>query len=94
MYGAKTVYYAGEMGKGKGTGGKWDTLKQEWCSWALVMPRRRLQRIFVGDSTVHRDRQANASALGPSRAAASTSGGKLNEAGTRVLVVHRKDATG
>jgi hypothetical protein len=47
------------MGRGKGTKGQWDTLKQEWCSWALVMPRQRLQRLFVGSRTVHDDRQRN-----------------------------------
>ena len=60
------VYYAGEMGKGKGTKGQWDTLKQEWCSWALVMPRQRLQKLFVGTRTVHEDRQKNSTAVGTS----------------------------
>jgi len=69
------VYYAGEMGKGKGTKGQWDTLKQEWCSWALVMPRQRLQKLFVGSRTVHDDRQKNSSSAA---VASSSSSGKSN----------------
>ena len=47
--------------------------------------RRRRQRIFVGDRTVHEDRARNASR-------AATGGGGV--AGTRILVVHRSDASG
>mmetsp|Transcript_63609 Transcript_63609/g.143487 ORF Transcript_63609/g.143487 Transcript_63609/m.143487 type:complete len:631 (-) Transcript_63609:270-2162(-) len=51
VYHANTVYYAGEMGRGAGTRGMWDTLKKEYCSWALVMPRKRLQKLFAKNRT-------------------------------------------
>jgi hypothetical protein len=83
VYHANTVYYAGEMGRGVGTGGKWDTLKVEYCSWALVMPRERLQRIFIGNYTKEGNKHLLAS-----KAAA------MGEKALNILVVHRKDASG
>ena len=67
VYFAKTVYYAGEMGRGPGTPKQgWDTLKKEYCSWALVMPRKRLQALYHNSTVAETAGQYNA---GESKAA-------------------------
>jgi len=92
VYHADTVYYAGEMGRGKGTQQEWNTLKKEFCSWALVMPRKRLQALF---SSLHAAPR-NESSVSSSSSLLGVAGGVQApaRAPARVLVVHRKDASG
>ena len=47
MYSAKTVFFAGEMGRLPGTR-KWDTLAVERCSWGLAVPRSLPRDMLVG----------------------------------------------
>lgn len=41
------LYFAGELGYGKSTSMKWDSLRVEHCSWALALPRTELQQVFT-----------------------------------------------
>lgn len=92
---ADEVYFAGEMGKGRRHG--WDMLRQEKCSWAMVMARQKVQELFTAGTP-----KPFHAALPGNLSTASVSTGAVVPLWSpsdptppcRVLVVHRKDAKG
>ena len=49
IYYAKSLYFAGELGLSEATGNKWDSLREEKCSWAMALPRTLVQKLFTQD---------------------------------------------
>ena len=50
VYYADSLYFAGEMGcSQRATGGIWDSLRIEHCSWAMALPRTTAQEMFTKD---------------------------------------------
>lgn len=103
IFWADELYFSGEMGSITKAGGQpgrrdtWDMNRNEQCSWAMSMPRQLVQRLFTAGAP-----KPFHAALPGNRSTATTRTGSVvrlwrpeePQPPCRVLVVHRKDASG